>query len=223
MLWAQEQFEIMWNPRDLILALVIGVVCIPQTAISQPASKPPDMMGTLNREAQASDSVGIHAYSQDLVQMLVGTSTGPAYAASLSERLARAEFMARHGQRKLISEADIAQAFMALMREIGAPKSLVADISSVHSNRIAFQSSLPAMISQKDNGRYCNPGEAIFVLEMMIENVGRPLAQTPGSVPKAFVAAIKPPVRVRLEQFYANHSRSEVTEVFNHLFNVFQI
>jgi len=213
----------MWNPRELALALVIGVIFIPQTAISQPVPKHPNMMGTLNKEAEASDSAGIHAYSQDLVQMLVGNSTGPAYAASLSDRLARAEFMARHGKRKLISEAGIAQAFSVLMREIGAPNSFATDIDAVHSNRIAFESFLPAMISQKENGSYCNPGEAVFVLEMMIENVGRPLAPTPDSAPKAFVAAIKPPVRVRLEQFYANHSRSEVTEVFNHLFNIFQI
>jgi hypothetical protein len=131
--------------------------------------------------------------------------------------------MARNGKRKLIPEADIAQAFKTLMREIGAPNSFAADIDAVHSNRIAFESSLPAVVSQKENGSYCNPGEAVFVLEMMIENVSRPLAPTPDSASKAFVAAINPPVRVRLEQFYANHSHSEITEVFNRLFNVFRI
>ncbi len=192
-------------------------------AASQPSPQPPNMMDMLNKEAKANDIAGIHAYSQDLVRMLVGNSAGPATAASLTDRLARAEFMARNGKRKLIPEADIAQAFNALMTEIGAPNSLAANIDAVHSNRIAFESSLPAMISQKENGNYCNPGEAVFVLEMMIENVGRPLAPTPDSAPKTFVAAINPPVRVRLEQFSANHSRSEVTEIFNRLFNVFRI
>jgi hypothetical protein len=79
------------------------------------------------------------------------------------------------------------------------------------------------MISQKKNGSYCNPGEAVYVLELMIENIGRPLAPTHDSAPNTFVAGINPPVRVSLEQFSANHSRSEVTAVFNHLFNIFQI
>jgi len=182
------------------------------------------MMDTLNKEAKASDTAGIHAYSNDLIQMLAGVrGGGVVYANSLTDRLARSELMARQGKRKLISEADIAKAFNNLMSEIGAPDSLKSDIAGVEKERDAFKKELPAMISQKENGRYCNPGEAVFVLEMMIENVGRPLGPTPDSAPKAFVAGINPPVRVRLDLFSARHSQSEVKEVFNSLFNVFQI
>jgi len=182
------------------------------------------MMETLNKEAEATNPDGIHAYSEDLIQMLAGVrGGGAAYAGSLTDRLARAELEARSGKRKLISEADIAQAFNTLMKEIGASDSFTADINAVHNNRMAFESTLPAMNSQKKNGSYCNPGEAVYVLELMIENVGRPRTPTPDAGRDTFVAGINPPVRVHLELFSARHSKSEVKEVFNRLFNAFQI
>jgi hypothetical protein len=210
--------------KCLAVSLVIGLALSPEQAASQPSPQPLNMMDTLNIEAKASDPTGIHAYSKDLIQMLAGVrGGGVVYADSLTDRLARAELEARQGKRKLISEADIAKAFNELMREIGASNSFVADIDTVHSNRIVFESALPAMISQKKNGSYCNPGEAVYVLELMIENVGRPLTPTPDSAPNTFAAGINPPVHVRLELFSARHSQSEVICAFNHLFNVFQI
>jgi hypothetical protein len=131
--------------------------------------------------------------------------------------------MAKHKKRKLIAEADIAQAFNTLMREIGAPNSFVADIDTVHRNRVAFESSLPEMLSQKSNGSYCNPGEAVFVVSMLIENVGRPAEPSSQLDLKAHVSAGVSPVRQHLELFYARHSQSEVKEAFNQLFNVFHI
>jgi len=210
---------------SVLLLLVAGAIR-PLSAFGQAPSKPSapreSLLEGLDREARVSTPEGVHVYSQHLVQMLVGNSAGPVYATSLTGRLAQAEFTARHGKRKLISEADIAQAFNVLMKETRAPDSFVADKDAVHRNRIAFENSLPAMISYKSNGSYCNPGEAVFVVEMMIENVDRPLALSPNFASKSAFAAINPPVRMHLEQFYASHSLSEVTEVFNRLFNVFQ-
>jgi len=206
------------------LVSLMGLAFIPLLAVSQTLPRPPNMMETLNKEAEATNPDGIHAYSEDLIQMLAGVrGGGAAYAGSLTDRLARAELEARSGKRKLISEADIAQAFNTLMKEIGASDSFTADINAVHNNRMAFESTLPAMNSQKKNGSYCNPGEAVYVLELMIENVGRPRTPTPDAGRDTFVAGINPPVRVHLELFSARHSKSEVKEVFNRLFNAFQI
>jgi len=210
--------------KCLAVSLVIGLALSAVQATSQPSPQPPNTMDTLNKEAEAIDPAGIHAYSNDLIQMLAGVrGGGVVYADSLTDRLARAELEARQGKRKLISEADIAKAFNNLMSEIGAPDSLKADIAEVEKERDAFKKELPAMISQEKNGSYCNPGEAVYVLELMIENVGRPLTPTPDSAPNTFTTGINPPVRVRLELFSARHSQSEVKEVFNSLFNVFQI
>jgi len=204
--------------------LLTGSAFFPSLTASQPPGRPPDLMVTLNREAEATDPAGIHDYSQHLIQLLVvAKSAGPAYAASLADRLARAELMGRQGRRKLISEADIAQAFNALMRETGAPHTLTANIDAVHSNRVAFEGALPSVISQKANGSLCNPGEAVWVVSMLIANVGRPAAPSTELDHNPHVGAGAPPVQRHLELFSARHSRSEVAEVFDHLFNHLQI
>jgi hypothetical protein len=213
----------MWILALFLFAFATGQSFVSLQTQAQSSALEPSLIETLNEESASSDLAGIHVYSRHLIQLLVGNSAGPSFAASLTDRLARAEFTARRGKRKLISEADIAHAFNTLMKETGAPDSLAANIDTVHSNRVAFESSLPVLISQRVNGSYCNPGEAVFVLEMMIENVGRSPTQIPYPAPKSFVAAISPPVRRHLQQFCASHSRSEVTEVFDHLFDVAQI
>jgi hypothetical protein len=187
--------------------------------VAQPPA-PPNTLETLNKEAQASDPAGIHEYSQHLIRILEITHKDSAFVGSLTDRLARAELMARQGKRKLISEADIAHAFNALMRETGAPNTLTASVGAVHSNRVGFEGTLPAVISQRANGSLCNPGEAVWVVSMLIANVGRPAA--PPSEPEhepRFVAGGAPPVQRHLELFYANHSQSDVAEAFEHLFN----
>jgi hypothetical protein len=156
--------------------------------------------------------------------MLLGNSAGPDYAASLSDRLSRAELMTRQEKRKLISEADIARAFNNLMSETGAPDSLRADDAAVKAGRAAFEKEMPALISQQRNGTYCNPGEAVFIVSMLIENIGRSATPSSQSDHNAHVSSGHPaPVRTHLALFCANHSRSDVTKLFNRLFNVFLI
>jgi len=226
---------------SLILGLAIGAQMtaypsgmrkysyIPLQALAQPSASRPSLMEELNKEAASEDMEGIHIYSQDLVQMLVGNAAGPAYATSLIDRLTKAEFMARNGKRKLISEADIARAFNTLMKDTGAPGSLHADIITVHRMREDFESALPALISLKTNGSYCNPSEAVYVVEILIESIGRspvPASHsTPDDTGKVMEASSgpKPPARRHLEDYFVGHSRSESVNVLNDLFHVFQI
>jgi hypothetical protein len=206
-----------------LFAFVIAKPFITLPGLAQSSDPHPSSIEILNKESSSSDFEGVRVYSQDLIQVLVDNSAGPAYAASLTDRLAQAEFMARHGKRKLISEADILQAFNALMKDIGAPDSLRTDIDAVRRARGAFESTSPALISKKTNGSYCNPGEAIFVIEMLIENVGISPAPPPAHALPQAVSGPKPPVRRQLEQYYADHSRAEIVSVLSHLFNLFQI
>jgi hypothetical protein len=181
------------------------------------------MMNALNKEAEAGNSEGIHKYSEGLIQGLVGTSAGPAYEKSVTDRLARAESMARKGNRKLIPEADIAQAFNQLMKETGALDSYKADVAIVEELRRDFAKALPSLITLKKNGIYCNPGEAVYILESLIQNVARPSTPIPKKTSEMHVGAGIAPVQEHLELFYVKHSQSKVTKVFNHLFKVFQI
>jgi hypothetical protein len=181
------------------------------------------LIETLNKEAETNDPARIHEYTRHLILILVGNGANSGLAASLTGRLERAELMARQGNRKPISEADIAQAFNALMRETGAPNTLNTNIEAVHSNRVAFESALPSVISQKANGSSCNPGEAVWVVSMLIANDGRSTAPSSQLDHETHVGAGSSPVQRHLERFFAKRSKSEVAEVFGHLFIHLQI
>jgi hypothetical protein len=209
--------------KFLALALVLGSTFCSAQAASQPSSQPPNMIDTLNKEAEASDSEGIHKYSEGLIHGLVGTSAGPVYEKSVTDRLARAELLARQGKRKLISEAEIAQAFNQLMRETGAPDPFKADVSVVEDLRGEFAKLLPALITRVQNGSYCNPGEAVYILELLIQNVARHHTLIPENAPKMHIGINKAPIQEHLEFFFVRHSITENKTVLNHLFHAFQI
>lgn len=209
--------------KFLAIVFVLGSVFCPVRAASQESPRPPNIIDMLNKEAEASDPEGIHKYSEDLIHWLIGTAAGPEYEAAVTDRLARAEMKAKQGKRKLISEADIAQAFNQLMRETGAPDTFTADVAAVESTRNASEKRLPALITRKKNGSYCNPGETIYILVLLIQNVARP----PDPPIQGNLPQVRPgpyvPVQRHLNFFFVRHSRSEITKVLNHLFNAFQI
>lgn len=212
--------------KFLVVALILGFAFCTPRAASQPSPQPPNMMDTLNKEVGASDPEGIHKYSEDLIpwlNWLIGTVAGPEYEASVIDRLARAELKARQGKRKLISEAEIAQAFNQLMRETGAPDTFTADVAAVESARSESEKRLPALITRKKNGSYCNPGETIYILMLLIHNVARPPdPPIQGNLPQVRAAPYVP-VQQHLRIFFARHSVPENKTVLNHLFKVFKI
>jgi len=209
--------------KFLAVALALGSAFCPARAASQPRPQPPNMVDALNKEAEASDSEGIHKYSEGLIHGLVGTSAGPVYEKSVTDRLARAELLARQGKRKLISEVEIAQAFNQLMRETGAPDTFTANVAAVESARSVSEKRMPALITRKKNGSYCNPGETIYILVLLRQNIARP-PDPPihGNLPQVRPAPIVP-VDQHLSNYFARHSVPENKTVLNHLFHAFQI
>lgn len=209
--------------KILAVALVLCSACCPAQIASQRSPQPPNMVDALNKEAEASDPEGIHKYSEGLIHGLVGTSAGPAYEKSVTDRLARAELMARQGKRKLISEADIAQAFNQLMRETGAPDSYKADVAVVEELRGEFAKILPVLFTREKNGSYCNPCEAIYILGLLKANVARTHTPVPENAPRMHMTMEPVPVEQHLNSYFARHSISENKTVLNHLFNAFHI
>jgi hypothetical protein len=200
------------------------VFCLSLILTAQPERCGHDSMCSLNQEAAATDPAAVHTYVAQLVQMFPAVLGGKsAYADTLTDRLARAELMARDKKRRLISEAEIVNAFNDLMQQTKAPASLKVDLVAVESARNGWEKQLPALISRQKNGSYCYPGESVFILETLIENVGTVPTSIPHSSPSVFVGAPPAPARQHLEQFSANHSQSEMTEILNHLFNALQI
>jgi hypothetical protein len=197
----------------LFLLVLIGQPFISGQSLAQSARPYPSLMETLNKEALASDPAGIRGYSEHLVRLLPIGAAGPACVNSFSGRLAKAEESARQGKRKLISEEVIAEAFNDLMRQTAAPSSFKADVAEVEKARRGFEDELPTIITESKNGRYCSPGEAIWVLGMLIENVGGhpPLVPHSGSQ----VSGYMPPVRQHLMQFFYVHSLNESADVLD--------
>jgi len=99
---------------------------------------------------------------------------GEKYAAELADRLARAEQTARTGTGKLVPISDVARAFNDLMKEVGAPSSVRTDEKSLQSFRehAAAIKGFPALFSADRNGTNCNPGEAVFLLSLLISDNG---------------------------------------------------
>ena len=145
-----------------------------------------------DQEAAASDPAGIHKYSRDLIDMVLpnqwtyGRSPsgrmetfeveflGENYAAKFADRLVHTEQSARTGNGKLVADSDVVRAFNDLMKEVGAPSSLRTDEASLRRFRehAAAIKAFPALLSADRNGTNCNPGEAVFLLSLLISDNG---------------------------------------------------
>lgn len=206
---------------NYLAPVLLGVLALyPVSLTPQTPANPPSFMNNLNKEAEATDSAGIHVYSKHLVSLLAISAAGPpgttatTHLSSFSDRLARAEESARKGKRKLILEEAIANAFNDLMQQTGAPSSLKADVGEVEKSRRAFETELPAIISESKNGKYCYPGESMWILGMLIENIGAdftPLNHEPQ------VSGYVPPALQHLQQYFSSHPTNEDARVMNSL------
>lgn len=175
-----------------IATLVICLGCALPKANSQAPDCAHIFYCRFNQDAAAKDSTGVQKYSRDLTGLILAgrwtyerfpsgqTETfdhgilGEGDASNLADRLAKAEQAARTGNGKLIPEARVAKAFNILMERIGAPSSERTDEAAVHRFRehAAALHAFPALLSVDRNGTNCNPGEAVFLLYLLISQNG---------------------------------------------------
>jgi len=161
-----------------IAVLFICLWCDSSKAAPEPPHCAQNLFCLFDQEAAASDPAGIHKYSEDLIGSIVPNPAGDGsirrLSNNLADRLAKAEEAARAGRGKLVSEAAVAKAFNDLMQGIGASSSARTSEASVHGFRehAASIKAFPALFSAGRNGTNCNPGEAVFLLYLMISNDG---------------------------------------------------
>lgn len=131
----------------------------------------PDMF---NQEAAVSDPDGMQKYSADLLDLLVPDVAKGIDVSADASRLAQAEQVARAGKDKLVPELSVVQAFNWLISRIGAPPTFRASEESLHDFRqhAAETKAFPALFSAGRNGANCTPGEAVFLLYLLIEEDG---------------------------------------------------
>jgi len=160
--------------KPLALSLIVGLTFCSLLAGQQPPHCAQDLFCLFNQEAAASDPAGIHKYSEDLIGLIVPPEASKAGFEPLADRLARAEQMARAGKAKLATEADVVRAFNELMTKVGAPSSLRTDEAAMHSFRehAASIKAFRALFSADRNGTNCNPGEAVFLLHLLMSDDG---------------------------------------------------
>jgi hypothetical protein len=186
-----------------------------------------DLAKTLNQEAEASDLAGIHKYSKDLIQLITPEGVSKGHAKLLTDRLAAAELAARQRTGKMVHEADIVRAFNDLMLEVTAPDSLRTDEDTVRRMRVGqlAVSPVPALITVNRNEGMCNPGEAVYLLYLLILNNGT-LAS---SLPEGMKASELPRMRISsrpanlgnswhlLSKYLSRCSQTDTVRTFNNV------
>lgn len=177
---------------NVIPVLFVSLLFGGRVSAQQPAHCINIFFCLFNQEAAANDAAGIHKYSRDVVDMVLpnlwtyGRSPssrmetfereflGEKYAAKLAERLAKAEQAAREGNGKLVPVSNVVRAFNDLMKQVGALPAVHTDEMSVQKFRehAAAIKGFPALFSADRNRTDCNPGEAVFILGLLIMDNG---------------------------------------------------
>jgi hypothetical protein len=219
--------------RRMLMLLMIFPSLFSRRLHSQSVSSSRSLVDTLNTEAQANDQDGIHTYCGHLVRLLVGNEVPKENTESLTDRLAVAESAARRGERPLISESEVATAFNSLMSQVRAPDELRTDAAMVHTFRVGplSRSEVPYLITMNRNGANCNPGEAVFLLYLLIANNGTIEGQLPPGttsvrVPSLIITsqdASAPNARRSISDYAKHHHRSSLIEAFNPVAQTFRL
>jgi len=152
------------------------------------------------------------------------------YIDSLSERLAKAEIAARSGRARLVPEGDVVRSFNQLMRTIGAPPAITADADSLRRFRARSTTvpTLSALFTAGRNGTNCDPGEAVLLSFLLIENDGKlsehmfdsyapPQASGAGERFSVLVAGMKSSQNAKnvLSNYPSKHRREATIKLFN--------
>lgn len=217
------------------LGLVMANAFCSVLAGQQPSHCAQDLFCLFNQEARSTAPSGIHKYSEDLIELIVFNPAGDdsvrQMANRLAGRLAAAEQAARAGNKKLVPEAAVVKAFNDLMPEIGAPPSMRASEASVHGFRehAASIKAFRALFSANRNGTNCYPGEAVFLLSLLLSDSGVLLegnldaavtmmqwnGRQGASVTRIFSEDSTADGRLRL--YLSNHNLSANMVLFDHL------
>jgi hypothetical protein len=226
--------------KSIAVALVLGSTFCPPLAGQKISLCMHVQFCLFNQRAEASDAAGIHKYSEDVIGMLLfdpmAKDSVRQLTGDLADRLADAEQAARAGRRRLVPEAAVVQAFNDLMQKIGAQPTIRANEASMRSFRehaVAIKA-FPALFSAGRNGTNCNPGEAVFLLYLLMSNNGvlyersldtaqemmqsyNQLSRGGGMVGRMVSVPEVPDAQRLLTLYVLNHNRQTTALLFNNL------
>jgi hypothetical protein len=164
--------------------------------------------------AEAADTPeGSKAYAQQLAQMFVSPRAGDLYVDAFADRLSKADMLARRGEKSLISESTITQAFNDLMGRVHSP--LRTDAKVVHALRNTLYAVSPALSTVNSNGSECLPSEAVDLMTQLVEHNGSLEDPCSPSIPQEHRCVEKFDAGVLLLPYCQSHPASHNARLFN--------
>jgi hypothetical protein len=122
--------------------------------------------------APADNRDAVYEYNDLVVKMVISPRAGDAFFTSFSQRVSRADLLARGGNRKLISEGTVVQAFNDLMIKVTDPEikgpPLKTNAAIVHQMRLNLQGISPDLSSVGAHPSECTPSEAFLLMYWLL-------------------------------------------------------
>jgi hypothetical protein len=110
----------------------------------------------------------IEAYSEEIGKLGSLDKLHEPFAAAFTKRLAADELRVRTGKQARVSELAVSMAFNRIAEEVGAAPR--ANVDTVHAFRKTLEPYASRLITSATFPDSCNPGEALFLIYIMIAN-----------------------------------------------------
>jgi hypothetical protein len=221
-----------WWASVLPIALLFCPAVVLSQVPTNNAHPKPEIVTEIIAEAKAADSPeGNYKYARRLTDWFVTKQYGDAYLDAFSERLTRADLMARHHEREWISEGTVVEAYNYLLKQVGghSSNSPQANVNTVHQLRITLSEVSPAFSTVNSNNSECLPIEAVQLMVQLLEHNGSieglcpPTSRTNGTLVQHNPCIVKDDALSLMSKYSRSRSSSEQQKSFDHIAKLFGI
>lgn len=208
--------------RMLLVCLVLCHALSGQVSRSN-ANTGPALVSNLIGEAEDADSpAGNGRYARQLAELLVPPKIGDTYLNRFSNRLSRADLMARRHERSWIPESVVAKAFNDLMLQVGGRSHHLprTDANIVHQLRITLSEISSVLSTVNTHNSECLPSEAVQLMVQLLFHNGS--IEGPCQLTSEARGAIKQhacadtDAIILIFKYCRSHSASELEKPFDH-------
>jgi len=221
-----------WWASVLPIALLFCPAVVLSQVPTNNAHPKPEIVTEIIAEAKAADSPeGNYKYARHLTDWFVTKQSGDAYLDAFSERLTKADLMARHRELEWISESTVVQAYNYLLKQIGGHPNNPpqANVNTVHQLRITLSEVSPAFSTVNSNNSECLPTEAVQLMIQLLEHNGSieglcpPTPGANGTLVQQNPCIVKDDALSLMSKYSRSRSSSEQQKSFDHIAKLFGI
>ena len=224
--------RLMWLVRVLPVALLLcPVVALSQVPTNNAHPKPEIVTEVIAEAKSADSSEGNYKYARRLTDWFVTNQSGDAYLDAFSERLTRADLMARHHEREWISETTVVEAYNYLLKQLGGHRNTApqTNVNTVHQLRITLSEVSPALSTANLHKSECLPTEAVQLMIQLLEHNGSieglcpPTSGPNATLVQQNPCVVKNDALSLMSKYSRSRSPSEQQESFDHIAKLFGI